>query len=233
MLNSRDVNLLRRDVAANCRVWQARCRAAGLNVLITNTVRDREYQEYLYQQGRTRPGGIVTNGRVPTFHSDRAGLAWDFCKNVKGGEYSDPDFFRRAAALAKEMGFSWGGDWKSFPDSPHIQWDGRGQWTSSMILAGKLPPEMPLYREGTDEQEDEEMDAATFKKLWQEMRRELQDNDSSAYSQEARAWAVEGGLVSGAGDGKDGEPNYMWEDVLTREQLVTVLYRFAKKAGLA
>ena len=170
---------------------------------------------------------------MPTFHSDRAGLAWDFCKNVKGSEYSDPDFFRRAAALAKEMGFTWGGDWKSFPDSPHIQWDGRGQWTSSMILAGKLPPEMPLYREETDEQEDEEMDAATFKKLWQEMRRELQDNDSSAYSQEARAWAVEGGLVSGAGDGKDGEPNYMWEDVLTREQLVTVLYRFAKKAGLA
>ena len=39
--------------------------------------------------------------------------------------------------------------------------------------------------------------------------------------------------MSGAGDGKDGEPNYMWEDVLTREQLVTVLYRFAKKAGLA
>ena len=54
-------------------VWQARCRAAGLNVLITNTVRDREYQEYLYQQGRTRPGNIVTNGRTPTFHSDKAG----------------------------------------------------------------------------------------------------------------------------------------------------------------
>lgn len=145
MLNSRDVNLLRPDVAANCRVWQARCRAAGLNVLITNTVRDREYQEYLYQQGRTRPGGIVTNGRVPTFHSDQAGLAWDFCKNVKGHEYDDPAFFRRAAEIAKEMGFSWGGDWRSFPDSPHIQWDSRGQWTGSMILAGKLPPVMPLY----------------------------------------------------------------------------------------
>lgn len=156
MLNSRDVNLLRRDVAANCRVWQARCRAAGLNVLITNTVRDREYQEYLYQQGRTRPGGIVTNGRVPTFHSDRAGLAWDFCKNVKGHEYDDPAFFRRAAEIAKEMGFSWGGDWRSFLDSPHIQWDSRGQWTGSMILAGKLPPVMPLYeKEEIDMSKDE------------------------------------------------------------------------------
>ena len=145
MLNSRDVSLLRPDVAANCRTWLERCRAAGLNVLVTNTVRDRAYQEYLYAQGRTRPGSIVTNGRTPTFHSDKAGLAWDFCKNVKGHEYDDPAFFRRAAEIAKEMGFSWGGDWRSFLDSPHIQWDSRGQWTGSMILAGKLPPVMPLY----------------------------------------------------------------------------------------
>ena len=145
MLNSRDVSLLRPDVAANCRTWLERCRAAGLNVLVTNTVRDRAYQEYLYAQGRTRPGSIVTNGRTPTFHSDKAGLAWDFCKNVKGHEYDDPAFFRWAAEIAKEMGFSWGGDWRSFPDSPHIQWDSRGQWTGSMILAGKLPPVMPLY----------------------------------------------------------------------------------------
>lgn len=145
MLDSRDISLLRPDVAANCRIWLDRCRAAGLNVLVTNTVRDKEYQEYLYAQGRTRPGNIVTNGRTPTFHSDKAGLAWDFCKNVRGQEYNDPDFFRRAAGIAKEMGFSWGGDWRSFPDSPHIQWDSRGQWTGSMILAGKLPPVMPLY----------------------------------------------------------------------------------------
>ncbi len=145
MLNSRDVGLLRPDVAANCRLWLERCRAAGLNVLITNTVRDKEYQTYLYAQGRTRPGSIVTNGRTPTFHSDKAGLAWDFCRNVKGHEYDDTAFFRKAAGIAKEMGFSWGGDWRSFPDSPHIQWDNHGQWTSSMILAGKLPPAMPLY----------------------------------------------------------------------------------------
>ena len=31
----------------------------------------------------------------------------------------------------------------------------------------------------------------------------------------------------------NGEPNYMWADVLTREQFVTVLYRFAKLMGRA
>ena len=90
MLNSRDIDLLRPDVAANCHLWVERCRAAGLNVLVTNTVRDREYQAYLYEQGRTRPGGIVTNSPVPTFHADTSGLAFDFCKNVKGHEWICP-----------------------------------------------------------------------------------------------------------------------------------------------
>ncbi len=157
MLNSRDISLLRGDVAANCRTWLERCKTAGLNVLVTNTVRDKEYQEYLYAQGRTRPGSIVTNGKTPTFHADTAGLAFDFCKNVKGHEYDDIPFFQQAAALAKEMGFSWGGDWKSFPDKPHIQWDNDGEWTSSMILAGKLPPEMPLWGAECIEKEETEV----------------------------------------------------------------------------
>lgn len=145
MLNSRDINLLRSDVAANCHRWVERCRAAGLKVLVTNTVRDAEYQAYLYAQGRTRPGSIVTNSRTPTFHSDKAGLAFDFCKNVKGQEYSDTQFFADAAAIAKEMGFSWGGDWRTFVDRPHIQWDGHGAYGDSDIRAGRYPPEMPLW----------------------------------------------------------------------------------------
>lgn len=155
MLDSRDISLLRPDVERNCQKWLERCKAAGLNVLITSTVRDREYQEYLYAQGRTRPGSIVTNGKTPTFHADTAGLAFDFCKNVKGHEYDDTAFFREAAAIAKEMGFSWGGDWKSFPDMPHIQWDNQGAWTSSMILAGKLPPVMPLWAAKNDKEDDD------------------------------------------------------------------------------
>lgn len=145
MLNSRDTALLRDDVEVNCRKWLERCRAAGLNVLITQTVRDREYQEYLYAQGRTRPGSIVTNGRTPTFHADTVGCAFDFCKNVRGHEYDDAAFFEKAAVIAGEMGFSWGGDWKSFPDAPHIQWDDGGKHTGAMIRAGVLPPRMPQW----------------------------------------------------------------------------------------
>lgn len=227
MLNSRDISRLRDDVEVNCRRWVERCKAAGLNVLVTQTVRDKEYQEYLYAQGRTRPGSIVTNGRTPTFHADTAGLAFDFCKNIKGHEYDDTEFFKKAAAIAKEMGFSWGGDWKSFVDMPHIQWDNGGEWTSKMILAGRLPPAMPLWGEN---KEDDDMDVDRFKELFREMRKELQDNDGGAYSAEAREWAVNNGLVAG---GSSEEFNGMWEDFLTREQFVTVLFRFAQMMGMA
>ena len=151
MLTSRDISRLRPDVAANCRLWIDLCAAAGLNVLVTGTVRDDEYQQYLYAQGRTRPGAIVTNSPVPTFHSEKFGLAFDFCQNNKGREYSDLGFFSRAAAVAKRMGFEWGGDWTTFTDRPHLQWAGPGAaYKSADLLAGRVPPYMPLYLGGRD-----------------------------------------------------------------------------------
>lgn len=82
-------------------------------------------------------------------------------------------------------------------------------------------------------EDDDDMDVNRFTELWNEMRNSLQDNDSSEYSKDARNWAVSTGLVAGNGTTVDGEPNCMWEDVLTREQLVTVLYRFAQMIGKA
>lgn len=147
MLKSRDIDRLRPDVAANCRVFIQRCAAEGLPVLVVETVRDKEYQASLYAQGRTKPGKIVTNQKTPSFHWNKVGLAFDICKNVKGHEYDDADFFRRCGAIGKEMGFSWGGDWKSLPDRPHFQWDDGGRYTAAMVRKGKLPRMMPLYKE--------------------------------------------------------------------------------------
>lgn len=72
----------------------------------------------------------------------------------------------------------------------------------------------------------------TFNKMFDtamaRYRKQLQDNDASNWSKDARAWAVKNGLISG---GSDTEFNGMWEDYLTREQLVTVLYAFANMIG--
>lgn len=74
--------------------------------------------------------------------------------------------------------------------------------------------------------DEEEVTLDQFKQLWYQFRKELQDNDSGDWSKEARDWAISTGLIAGNGTTVNGKPNYMWEDVPTREQLVTVLYRF-------
>ena len=49
----------------------------------------------------------------------------------------------------------------------------------------------------SENEEDSDMDINKFKELWHEMRKELQDNDASAYSEEARKWAVDNGIIQG------------------------------------
>lgn len=154
MVNSRSLDDLRPDVRANCEVFLELCRKEGLNVLVTQTLRDDEYQASLYAQGRTKPGSKVTNSKVTTFHGK--GLAFDFCKNRKGHEFDDDRFFERCGEIAKQIGFSWGGDWRSFPDRPHIQWDAAGEYSGNDVRGGKLPPEMEEYM--TQEKFNEMMD---------------------------------------------------------------------------
>lgn len=82
-------------------------------------------------------------------------------------------------------------------------------------------------------EDDEDMTKDDFRTMFTEIRKELQDNDAGGYSKAARDWAKNNGLVEGNGTTIGDEPNYMWQDFLTREQFVTVLYRFAKKIGKA
>ena len=141
MLNSRDLKDLRADVRANCEIFIEDCRKAGLFVLVTQTLRDDEYQATLFQKGYAKTAKTTFHGR---------GLAFDICKNVRGHEYDDAAFFKKCGEIGKRIGFSWGGDWKSFPDRPHFQWDDGGKYSGAQVRAGKLPRTMPAYSAGPD-----------------------------------------------------------------------------------
>ncbi|MBR2927546.1 MAG: M15 family metallopeptidase [Oscillospiraceae bacterium] len=200
MVNSRDTALLREDVEANVHIWLRLCEAEGLQVLITQTVRDDAYQAYLYAQGRTKPGQIVTNSRRTTFHG--AGLAVDFCKNVKGQEYSDAAFFDRVIEIAKEVGFSSGADWKSFPEKCHIQWDYHGQYSGSMITAGRLPPLMPIYERSSADmitmEDVKSMSEETTLALWNKIQNVLGEQEQTGKVGEELREAVEMGITDGS-----------------------------------
>ena len=90
MFHSRDLKYLRSDVRAKCEAFLAECKAAGLNVRVTETMGDYECERSLVAQGYA-----AKTATVPTFHSVKAGLAFDICKNIKGHEYDDAAFFQK------------------------------------------------------------------------------------------------------------------------------------------
>ena len=214
MRHSRDIDDLRADVAANCRSLIALAEREGLHALVTETVRDSEYQKMLAKKGYAAAGAVT-----PSFHADHAGLAFDICKNEAGHEYDDPAFFVKMGELGKKVGFSWGGDWRSFPDRPHFQWDAGGTYTSAMVRARHYPPPMPRF-------EEEEMTQQEFNERMEAYLKALAQRAPADWSAEARAWAEKTGLIAG-----DETGNKQYRSFLTREQFAVLLHRYARLTG--
>ena len=150
----RDISALSPVAQRACRAFLRECEKEGLPVLITETYRSQVRQDYLYAQGRTRAGKVVTWTRNSR-HTGR--MAWDICKNVKGQEYADAAFFTKCGAIAKRLGITWGGTWDT-PDKPHFEvtkdWKGKGESEvvekCKMIINGKEYTVERILKDGTN-----------------------------------------------------------------------------------
>ena len=86
---------------------------------MTDSFRSITEQDALYAQGRTKPGNRVTNARGGySFHN--FGLAIDVVI-MRDGKAIWDTVPASVVAIAKQEGFAWGGDWKSFKDYPHFE----------------------------------------------------------------------------------------------------------------
>lgn len=99
------------------------------------TLRTFKEQADLYAQGRTKPGGIVTNANAGlSMHNyglaldivlivDKDGngsyetASWDVKADFDGDRKSD---WMEVVTIFKQYGWTWGGDWK-FYDAPHFE----------------------------------------------------------------------------------------------------------------
>ncbi|MEV9500161.1 peptidoglycan-binding protein [Bacillus safensis] len=111
----------------------------GIFVQITSGYRSFAEQNKLYAQGRTAPGKIVTNAKGGQSNHNY-GLAIDYVLLSVDGKkalWTVNEKWRRVAQIGKSLGFSWGGDWKSFKDYPHLEM--MGGMTLSQLQAGKRP----------------------------------------------------------------------------------------------
>lgn len=108
----------------------------GWDPWIFETGRTKERQEWLYAQGRTRPGSIVTKAKSHLTSWHGYGLAVDII-DAKEHWGAPAGFWEALGKACADHGLTWGGHWKSFPDRPHCQW-GRmpaGPTVSDVALA--------------------------------------------------------------------------------------------------
>lgn len=113
------------SIANKARELIIKAHEEGIFIIITQGLRTIKEQNELYEQGRTKPGKIVTNARGGySYHN--YGLAFDFCVcDIVGGKLV-PNWFvdkrwKRVGELGKKLGLEWGGSWTSFKDYPHFQ----------------------------------------------------------------------------------------------------------------
>lgn len=93
---------------------------AGIFIKITSGTRTYAEQQALYDQGRSKPGKIVTNAK-PGSSWHNHGVALDVTIfNGSQPVWESPDY-ARVGKIGKALGFVWGGDFRSIKDEPHFE----------------------------------------------------------------------------------------------------------------
>ena len=125
----------------------AKAKEQGIDLKITFGLRTFEEQQKIYDQGRTEVSKakgekIVTKAKPgQSFHN--YGLAIDVVPIVKGKADWESKIWSKIGEIGKSVGFSWGGDWKSFKDLPHFEYPPATKYTVLLALknAGKVDAE--------------------------------------------------------------------------------------------
>lgn len=100
----------------------------GIRLRFSHTLRTFQEQNELYAQGRTTKGKIVTNAKGGTSWHNYA-MAMDivilYDKDGNGtfetASWDEDKYFMMVVNYFKSKGWFWGGDFRSFKDSPHFE----------------------------------------------------------------------------------------------------------------
>lgn len=93
----------------------------GVHPFISEGLRTFARSDELWRQGRTTKGPIVTNSKGgQSYHN--YGLALDFVIQVNGlPKWTVNNDWMTVVNAFKKQGFTWGGDWKTIKDFPHLE----------------------------------------------------------------------------------------------------------------
>lgn len=121
---SRDLAELEPWTKQKVEAWVNACRERGVDVLVYCTHRTADEQKALYDQGRTKPGRIVTNAAAwQSWHNyRRAADAVPLLHGKPLWRYdADRIEWQVFAEEAARAGLEWAGTWKTFREFVHVQ----------------------------------------------------------------------------------------------------------------
>lgn len=167
----RDIDELSPVAQKAVRLLFQECLKANIQVFVTETYRPQGRQNYLYEQGRSRAGNIVTWTKSSR-HTSR--LAWDIAASTLNGNTNiyNTSIIKKVGAIAKNLNIIWGGTWVKNLDYPHFEVP--ANWTIpkgyslegkvsiptksnvpiTMVAAVSLLPKVPLVVEDKELEED-------------------------------------------------------------------------------
>lgn len=118
---NRDLTLLYPPFAEAVKKGLADCHLAGLNIHAFEGFRLTARQAYLYAQGRSTPGNILTNS-APEMTWHEYGVAVDLAFGGPGKWSWDGPYYRVGEIMLKQPGLVWlGAKDSKFTDPPHFQ----------------------------------------------------------------------------------------------------------------
>ncbi|HEF1897835.1 SH3 domain-containing protein [Bacillus cereus group sp. MYBK163-2] len=123
--NVSNLNKLADNTKAAAFKWYQYCIDNGIEVLIYETIRTVEQQREYVRKGASQT--------MRSYHL--VGQALDFVPIQSNGTEDwngyNKEPWASAIRYAKQIGFEWGGDWKGFVDSPHLQYNYKGYGTDA------------------------------------------------------------------------------------------------------
>lgn len=118
-----DIKLLHPDIRAKSQKLVELMNEKGMKITISQTFRTKEEQNALYDQGRTKPGKIVTMVKYP-YSLHNWGVAFDIAVVIAGKAVWSEKYYKLVGPVGESLGMEWGGRWKSFVDLTHFQLPG-------------------------------------------------------------------------------------------------------------
>lgn len=203
----RDLSELAANAQTACRLLFQECYKAGIrDIFITETYRSPARQKYLYAQGRTRPGNVVT-WTLNSNHASR--LAWDIAVSPPKSLY-DVATLNKVGAIARKLGITWGGDWSKNIDRPHFEVKSNWKMPSGYKLEGQVivPSSSKLKVQLIVKDNTKEANIVA---------KETYEKDAapSAWAKEAVEWAKKNNISDGT---------YLKRPA-TREEMIVMLHR--------